>query len=649
LTSQIQSPQVKESAMWRMVFIVLSTFILIVLPSLSHSYGQTGDEWLEIVYGQDIYNYFFHGDQQALSYENKSLQFKGMELYGGLFDYYTEILHHWFPKVFILDLKHFCNGVVGAVLMIFTGLFTYRLSKKWSVAVVALLFIFLSPRIFGESMNNPKDIPHACGFIIGMYGLLALLQDFPNKIWKHAIILGIGFGITFGSRPAGGLLQGCFFVFFTGLYYFLNKDFRESLKVNNNKLLKKLLLAIFCALLGGYIIGLSAWPFGFESPVSHSLESLSGMTNRDIVLRVLFEGTFHYNNKMPWYYEFKWIFISNPLIVLAGTLLFVVLIGAAKKEYGLFAVVVVLFSCLFPLLYMVYKHSSVHDTWRHVFFVYVYWVVAAALGWNLLTRFITNERLKWIPTAIAIVGLFPSVIWIFKSHPNEYVYFNELEGGVKGAFGYYDLDYYQNTNRQAAKWILNNVKPIPGRKIIVLSNMLGFDKYFANDTAWLGAAYGRYGERSHLVWDYYVDYPRYISAEQLQNGHWPPANVVKAFTVDDVPLSVVIQRKSADGVAAQQAMDKKDWPAAIQHYAAYIQTDTTDENVYINYGIALASAGQLEPAIAAVSRATQLDPSQAQFYQVLAQLYQAKGDAAHAQQAMGSAQEITQREQEAQE
>ncbi len=646
--SQIQSLQEKESAMWRTVFLVLSAFILILLPSLSHSYGQSGDEWLEIVYGQDIYNYFFHGDKQALSYENKSLQFKGMELYGGLFDYYTEILHRWFPNIFILDLKHFCNAVIGAVMMIFTGLFTFRISKKWSVAVVALLFIFLSPRLFGESMNNPKDIPHACGFIISMYGLMALLQDFPNKIWKHTIILGLGFGLAFGSRPAGGLLLGSYIVLFTGLYYILNKNFRENLKVNNNKLLKKLLLAMVTTLLAGYIIGLSAWPFGFEAPIAHSLESLKGMTNIDIILRVLFEGSFHYNNHMPWYYEFKWIMISNPIIVLLGALLFVVLIARAKKEYGLFNVIVIVYAALFPLLYMIYKHSSMHDTWRHVFFVYVYWTVAAALGWDLISRYITNERLKWIPIAVAIVGLLPSVIWIFKSHPNEYVYFNELEGGPKAAFGYYDLDYYQNTNRQAAEWILKNVKPIPGRKIIVLSNMLGFDKYFAKDTSWLGAGYGRAFERSHLQWDYYVDYPRFISAEQLQSGNWPPGNVVKAFTVDGVPLSVIIQRKSYDGIAAHDAMNKKDLPTALEKFQSYLKTDTTDEAVYADYAVTLAATGQLDAAIAAMTKATQIDPGQGQFFEMLGKLYHAKGDEANANKAMAAAQELSQRDQEAQ-
>jgi len=646
--TQIGSLQVQESRMWRTVFLVLSAFILVLLPSLSHSYGQNGDEWLEIIYGQDIYNYFFHGDKQALSYENKSLQFKGMELYGGLFDYYTEILHRWFPNIFILDLKHFCNALIGAVMMIFTGLFTFRISKKWSVAVVALLFIFLSPRLFGESMNNPKDIPHACGFIIAMYGLMALLQDFPNKIWKHAIILGLGFGLAFGSRPAGGLLLGSYIVVFTGLYYFLNKDFRAGLKADNSKLLKKLLLAMVTVLLGGYIIGLSAWPFGFESPIAHSLESLKGMTNIDIVLRVLFEGSFHYNNHMPWYYEFKWIAISNPIIVLLGVVLFVVLILRAKKQYGLYPVIVVVYAALFPLLYMIYKHSSMHDTWRHVFFVYVYWVVAAALGWDLLTTFITNAKLKWIPIAIAIVGLLPSVIWIFKSHPNEYVYFNELEGGVKGAFGYYDLDYYQNTNKQAADWILKNVKPIPGRKVIVLSNMLGFDKYFAKDTAWLGAGYGRYYERSQTNWDYYVDYPRFISAEQMQNGHWPPANVVKAFTVDGVPLSVIIKRTNWDGIAAHEAMQKKDIPLALQKYASYIKSDNTDEIVFANYAIVLGSAGQVDQAIASLNRAIELDPSQAQFYDMLSQMYKAKGDTVNALKAYSTLQELNAREQEAQ-
>lgn len=224
-----------------------------------------------------------------------------------------------------------------------------------------------------------------------------------------------------------------------------------------------------------------------------------------------------------------------------------------------------------------------------------------------------------------------------RTHPNQYVYFNELEGGVKGAFGYYDIDYYQNSALQDANWLLKNAPHQQGRKVLVASNMLGFDKYFANDTSWITWYYVRYGDRHTKEWDYYVGYSRFISAEQLQNGHWPPANVVFTPMVDGVPLSAVIERKSTAGIAANEALQKKDFATAAQLYAAYIKTDASDENVFTNYGIALASMGQIDAGIAALNQAIKLDAGNPGFYQILAQLYQAKGDNANAQKAANTA------------
>ena len=349
---------------------------------------------------------------------------------------------------------------------------------------------------------------------------------------------------------------------------------------------------------------------------------------------------------LPWYYELKWILMSNPLIVILSMAVFMVLFFKGKKKYGLFAVLFVLFAAFFPPFYMIYKKSTVYDTWRHVFFVYPFVVIMAAMGISLLTDFFKNEKLKWLPLGIAVIGLLPTIIWTFKVHPNQYVYFNELVGGIEGANGYYDTDYYQNSGLQNAKWILKNVKPIPGKKIIVASNMVGFDKYFAKDTSWLSAAYARFNERHTKDWDYYVTYSRYISPEVLQNEKWPPANVVYEVKVKGVTLSAVIERKSKAGIAANDSLQAKNFEAAARLYAEYIQTDHSDENALVNYGIALASIGKIEEGIQAFKEAIHIDSGNPQFYQILAQLYGAKGDNAAAQQATQQANALIMRQQE---
>jgi hypothetical protein len=636
-----------ENKNWKLAFIIFSALLLIVMPLISRDYGQSGDEWLQIEYGQHIWQYFFEGDQQALDYNNRSLQYQGIEFYGGLFDFSMELLHRMFPSVPILYLRHFFNAITGAVLMIFTGLFAWRISgKRWQVGLIALLFIAFSPRIFGESMNNPKDIPFACGFVIGMYYFLALLQELPARMLKNAVGIALGFAIAFGVRPAGGLLLIANFAVMTLVCLWLNKEFRQQVTADKYKLFKRALLFVVPALVAGYIIGLLAWPWGLQEPLTRPLESLKQMTNIKITLRVFFEGVFRPNNNMPWYYELKWIIISNPLVVIIGTFLFIVLFREAKKTYGLFAVIVLLFAAFFTPLYMIYKKSSVHDTWRHLFFIYPYWVSMAALGWPLIGNLINSPKLRWIPFAVAVLGLIPAMAWTVRTHPNQYVYFNELTGGIKGAHGYFDTDYYQNSALQDAKWVIKNVKPIPGRKVLIASNMLGFDKYFANDTSWLNAYYVRYNDRHQKEWDYYITYSRYVSPEQLQNDKWPPQNVVYAVTIDEVPISVVIQRKSDAGIKAFEALQKSDFPTASQYYAEYIKHDASDENAFANYGIALASTGQMDAAIAALNKAVELDPGRVDFYNILAQVHQAAGNAQQAQQATNQANAIMMKEQE---
>jgi len=638
-----------ESKQWKTAFIISSILLVVIMLFLSKDYGQSGDEWVQMIYGQNIWDYFTKGDKQALDYTNLGTQYVGLEYYGGTFDFGMEVLHRWFPSIQILFIRHFFNALLGALMMVFTGMIARRLSGKWSIGLLALLFIAFSPRLFGESMNNPKDIPFASGFVVGIYFLIAILQDLPKRSWKHIIGMALGVGLAFGVRPAGGMLLMVYFGFFTVVYLALHKPMLAELRTEQNKGLKRLAVTLLICIIIGYVIGISTWPWGLQSPLSNPLVALKGMTNRETDIRVLFDGVYYWSHYLPSYYEFKWIFISNPLIVLVLFVAFIPLATAVKKKHGWFPVLVVLWCALFPLFYMIYKHSTVYDTWRHVFFVYPFWVVGAALSVDAITGFIKEEKKRWIPIAVGVAGLLPAVVWTVRSHPNQYVYFNELEGGAKGAYGYYDLDYYQNSGRQAANWMLKNLKPIPGRKIMVRSNMLGFNNYFANDTSWIAFDYGRYTERFSKDWDYYVAYPRYLNPEMMQNNEWKLSNTVHTVSIDGAPLCIVVQRKSTAGIDAFDAYSKKDYPAAIAKFKEFLATDTTDEFAYLYYGISLASVGDMNGAITQVNHAIKLDPSRAEFYDVLIQLYKATGNMQAAQQATGTRDELMMQQQPPQE
>jgi len=633
---------------WKKTFLLLSILALVSMPFFSKYFGQNGDENVEIQYGKDIFNYYANGDQQAIDYDAHphpvfGSHMQGMQFYGGLFDLLTESVHQALPHWHIVDVRHFFSALFGALLLLFTGLLAYRLShKNWSIAVLAFLFLLFSPRIFGESMNNGKDIPYATGMVMGVYYLVRILQDLAldKKLWKETLLLAASWAIVFGVRSAGGLLFVAYIGLFTVLYYVLQKEQRSLLFAHSSKLLKRLCLYLIVAFVLGYVVGLFTWPYALQSPVSNVLAALEEMTNRSVQLRVLFDGEYISSLHMPWYYEFVWMFITNPIIVLILTVLFIPLLPKAQKQYGSFVLVLLLFAALFPILYIIYKKSTVYDTWRHVFFVYPFWVIMAALSVHIIQSFFT-AKLKWIPPAVAILGLLPTMIWTVSAHPHQYVYFNALIGGPKGAFGQYDLDYYLVSGKASAEWVLKHVpKPPAGEKVKVLSNMEGMDTYFRNDTSWIYTNYARYYERSQHDWDYYITYGRFVDAWQLQNGKWPPANVVHTIEVDNVPIGVVIKRESDAGYQAFQALQQKDFIAAVELYEQYIPTDKSDEMVFMNYAIALASTGKLPEAVVAIQSAIALNPTSANPYQLLAQIYQAMGETEKAQQAQMQAQSI---------
>lgn len=642
-----------ESPIWKKIFLIISILLLLIMPTLSHDFGQNGDEDVEAQYGRDIFNYYANGDQQALDYDTHlqpkyTTNITGMQFYGGLFDIMTESVHRAIPSWEIMEVRHFFASIFGALLMIFTGLLAFRLSKKkWWVAVLALLFIAFSPRIFGESMNNGKDIPFATGMVIALYYFIRIMEDLFKGItsWKMVIGLMIGFFVVFGMRPAGGLLLAAYLGLFFLVFVFTNKELKAILWKDKFKLFKKVVLQIILAFIVGYVLALFTWPYGLVSPIGHLFASLAEMSNRSIIIRVLYDGFNYPSNQTPWQYNFKWIMISSPIVIVISSFLFIFLIPKAWKIYGFSTVFILLFAALFPLLYIIYKHSTNFDSWRHVFFVYPYWVIMAALAIDVLSSFF-KDKLKWIPLAIAILGLLPAMVWTVKAQPNQYMYFNQFVGGAAGAFGYYDLDYYQATNREMMNWVLKNAAhPKDGKKLIVRSNMDGTDTYFQNDTSWVDANYARYYERNQKDWDYYVTYGRFVSPWQLQNGKWPPAHVVYSVMVDGVPAGVVIKRSNKDSYYAYEALQKKDFNTAIEKYASFLKTDSSDEMVYMNYGIALASAGHIDEGIAALKKAITLDASNANFYQILAQIYQAKGDRENAQQSMMQAQSIMAQEQ----
>jgi tetratricopeptide (TPR) repeat protein len=589
--------------------VALTALCIFLVPS----YGITGDEDIQWKYGDYVWKYIKTSGQDTTLFKDPKLAESPLRMYGGFFDGAAAMMIDVIKPKNEFLLRHYWNSIFGLLSIFFAGLICFELTRRWSIALLGALFLTITPRFFGEMFNNPKDIPFAAGYVISIYYIIRFINYIEKPRWSDVIGLALGIALAIGVR-IGGLLVIAYFGFYYILYVILNKKFDFNY-------LKKSMLYATIAVVGGYVLACLCWPYAMEDMINNPLNALSVMKSYPLSISMLFDGMRVNTGEMPSNYLTKWLWIGTPIYLLLGTAGFVVyLIKNWKSENNLFHRLII-FAFAFPIYYIISGKSVVYDALRHVIFVMPMMAVMTALVVGaLLSHFKEKSNNSfYISVALVAILVFLPLKHMVKNHPNQYVYFNEIFGGVKKAFGYYETDYYHNSGKNCTDWIKANVKS--DVKVKILSNLGSIPHYFTNDTAKYYANYGRWRERDHLDWDYYVAYSRFIEPENLQNGAWPPANVVYTVKVDDVPVCVVIKRQNKDDMLAYEALQKNDLATAANLYASNLKIDPSNEYSWYMYSVVLANTGRMNEAVEALKNAINLNSSNPEWSQQLNQYY----------------------------
>lgn len=243
-----------DPSYFRLLFFVLSMFLLVGMPLLSFDYGISGDEEVQKIYGEKLLSYY-----ETDGEENSALSYKNLYYYGGLFDYTAAWLNKNIGGFDEYEMRHLLNAFVGFILMLFTGLLAKEMSGSWRVGFWALLFMVLSPRIFGHSMNNPKDIPFAATYVFSLLYLIRFVKELPRPGARTVLMLIVGIAASINIR-VGGILLIAYFGFFVGLRFLLKPDLRKEL-TNPRTMLKMAGLGAV-VVIGSYFGGLLYWPYG---------------------------------------------------------------------------------------------------------------------------------------------------------------------------------------------------------------------------------------------------------------------------------------------------------------------------------------------------------------------------------------------------
>ncbi len=672
--------------LFRFLFAAFAVFLFALMTTVSFHYGITGDDLDQKIYGEKVLDFYttLGKDTSCLhvAVGNKD----NLYLYGGMFNMISAAANRYIGGIDEYDMRHLINSMTGFLAILITGLLAMRIGN-WMTGFFALVLLATYPQFFGQSMNNPKDIPFALGFVFSIYFFIKLVKELPRPSARTWIMSAIGIALTINMRIGGLMLIGILIAFVTGTYI-LSAETRKQ--ITQTKSVSYLVTRIFFVTVAGYFGGLIFWPYGLLSPLSHPLEALKEQSNFSIGIGLLFDGKYMSSKEIPWYYIPKWIWITAPLVVLIPAMIQPVICFFKRKEKSFVLTLLILFAVLFPWVYMVYNKSPLYDGMRQFLFVVPLIAVLAALTWQFLITNFSQKIISYSAISLLLIGVTLPLRFCFANHPNEYVYFNEMIGGIKGAYGKFDTDYYMNSIRKTSEWFRHSdifSKASSQHKILLATNTTDpVNWYFRNDTGKVKIVYvkwdaiGNPKTRGARDWDYGIFFSRDIMPGMLKAGTWPSNKAIYKNAADGVPLSVVIERTNKSDLYGLQALQKdslmlaekyfdealkynpqneeaayymtqiklqlKKYNEAVSYAAQYLQLFPDNSEGYSLLGICYAYNGDFQQSATSLSKAIELNPMNYQAYMVLGQLYQQRGDNQTAQQYLQQGKQIQQMLQE---
>jgi len=461
---------------WPVVLLVTMNLVLGAL--LVRDYGMSTDEskiYKYAAHSLENYSRVIHG-LAPVDFSNGNLDYYGPAFFmaAGLFARLMRFLSitgsgsiawHFFYlasfQVAILSIYFLCRRWMGT----------------WAAFGGSLLFA-TQPVFWGHAFINPKDIPFmafflasvACGFAMvdgisrstafpefGRIGSAQLpdlddcvIRPFARQMLKGSaspvvLLAGLVLGITTSIRVLGP---------FAGMIVVLYALYVCPRRAPG-------VLVPYLAVAG--LTSFLTWPFLWTSPLIHFYQSIRVMSEFPWQGSVLFEGKSILATELPARYLPKMLALQlteSALILFLGGFALAVVKMFRERILAPFFVVIIWF--LMPIMAIILAGSTLYDGFRQVFFLIppVFICAGLALDWVF-------ARLKPIPLRVLALGLMAAggVYSIITLHPYEYIYYNGLVGGVRGAFRNYELDYWATSYREAADYV-NAVAPANARVIV---------------------------------------------------------------------------------------------------------------------------------------------------------------------------------------
>ncbi len=414
-------------------------------------YGLSWDDYAHSEYGDLLVAFYGSGftDQRALSWIN-------LYKYGGGFDLLAALAAKVLPFT-VFETRRLVGAAVGVLGLVVTWRAGRRIGGP-PAGLLALVLLAACPLYYGHMFMNPKDSPFAVAMAIFLIGLVRAFEEYPRVSIGTGTLVGIGFGLSFGSRIMGafGAIEAL-----AALALLLAVEARAVGLAPAGTRCGRFVVSLVPATLLAYAVMALVWPWSVADPRNpfRAVEYFSRFFEEP--WEELFGGVLVPVPDMPRSYVPTLFALKLPEIFLglgfggaAGALIAALRRDIAANRRAVLLLVAL--AALLPLAATIALRPAMYNGIRHFVFVLPPLAVLGGLAGAWLTEALSRQfRLAPLVAAlIFIAGIALPVIGMVRLHPYEYTHFNWLAGGVKGARDRYMLDYWGLAFKQASQALL---------------------------------------------------------------------------------------------------------------------------------------------------------------------------------------------------
>jgi hypothetical protein len=426
-----------------------------LIAAFGQDAGVTWDEGFQLQYGQRVLAWFRSGFQ-----DRSALQYLDLYLYGGLFDAPAQWIVERSPFG-PYETRHLLTSIV-ALLGIWGAWLLAAAVGGRRAGFFAAATLALTPTWIGHGLFNPKDVPFATAAVFVTWAAQRIaLGEGPVRM-REMVVAGLATGIALGVRPGG------FFLLSYPVLAGVARSLRQPARAEQHLITHAArALPLFVVLLASaWIVMLSAWPWAQLDPLVRPIEAMYAASHFNWPGSVLFEGQRIEATELPARYLLVWFGITLPELYFVAAASGVTLLGLAFRARSwsaqrLAGCGVIAWSVLLPLTAALVTRPTLYDAHRHFLFLFP---PLAALAGIALADFVHDARI-WRSVRVSVlgawlVGALLVALQIVELHPYEYVYFNRIVGGLPGASGRYETDYWGASYREGLAWVVEHVRPI---------------------------------------------------------------------------------------------------------------------------------------------------------------------------------------------